>query len=776
MKDLAALVEVVRDCYHRGIDFLLSQVSDTPGWGTDPSENSDPWTTSQVLFSIASQRSIPSWLTQRTVSWLEDVQNVDGSWGSIAYGRQGDTPATAWATIALLQCAGHGSMAAQKGLKWLSSHFCQGWTTLPATDRQPFQVCHFYSTAQALRALVRGKRHNLNSMCIQEGLTLLRRGHEKEKGWGFQPDSPSDPTFTAYVLHALHDIRSIWGIKVSSSLIDESTEWLISVQNENGSWSEWHGLENSPEAAGYVIFCLLCSGVKTAFESVTKAVEWLIEVQNVDGGWQFDPTTDECSNNWVTHTALLGLKAFWLSYADKAARPDSKGSSEVRASRAPLPSAIEMSEVPIDFFDALQSIRQPDKTIPSLPIGSKPSVDLGNLYSLQIRSEWIRLPSSRPLDHTMYKALDKYVGDKLPVQDIEKVINRSGLIEVYGVYPEHFESLARYIGFSRFERLDYVQKPTEKKLNYVRPAFYRVSRAETPEIIGVSVVPGCDYVFHYATMIRHFVLNLTKDAQKRIAIFRYPLAEKRIASWSGLESNLVTKGDRVVIGYVSFADEVFRNRKDFEYLGSVITDFYESSRFRLPDGTVVNLLGVKFCFWGSISEVLAMQLCSLGCAEIIYVGKLGALSKPEDVYFRIFCPSHFVLLHHDQVVYKVAPPQNHLLRTFPALDSGCHVSVPTVLEEDYVQSQVARGLRAQSVDNEIAQIAHGVTLYNAQSTQPVSFTAIHFATDYIRQPDERDLQTDFDLGNDKTEDARLRKATMVQGIIERYLIPYFIGS
>jgi hypothetical protein len=46
------------------------------------------------------------------------------------------------------------------------------------------------------------------------------------------------------------------------------------------------------------------------------------------------------------------------------------------------------------------------------------------------------------------------------------------------------------------------------------------------------------------------------------------------------------------------------------------------------------------------------------------------------------------------------------------------------------------------------------------------------ATDYIRHEDERSLTTAFDLGNDKTADARGQKESMIHRIANDILFPY----
>lgn len=765
-------LDAVAEAYHRGLDFILGQVQEgSPGWGQSPGTSPDPWTTSQLVIELRSQTAVPTSLIERSVGWLEDCQNLDGSWGSSAYGRQGDTPATALATICLLDYFGQESIAAQKGLKWLRDTYNGGWTTLPTTEKQPYQSCHLYSSAQALRALSRGPRHHIASLCVQEGLIQLRRARCPRKGWGFQADSPSDATFTAYVLHALYDVNRIWGLEIPISDVEESLAWLMAVQNDDGSWAEWHGVQRSPEAAAYSIYSIVVSGLVLPGDALLRASEWLLQVQRPDGGWSLDAEHPAEASNWVTYTVLFGLKAFWLHEALGLSNPRT-GLSDRRSASGSILSAINLDgrELPESAIAIGEDGPFRGDFLPSYV---DEAFDVPTLYSVHAAQQWRHVPVSRPLDHTMYRAIDAYVDDKIPATVINNVLERGGWIEVHGVYPTHLAALGATLGLHNIREADGDRKPTTKRFNRIRPGFFLADRAGRGPVLVCATIPGIDYFHHYASMLRHYALSLTSRAEESIHLIRYPSAERSLPSWTGLGQTLVKPGDRVVIGYVEALENQLSGRDGIELLGQESTQFYESTRFRLRNGSVINLLGVRFCFWGSICHHIAYRICSLGCSELLYLGKLGALTGPEDIYQRIFCPSHFILLDHDQVVYVTTSPKNGLLGRYPALDSGCHVSVPTVLEEDYAQRRIAMDRRANSIDNEISQVARAVFLYNSGSQGgAVAFSALHLATDYIRHPDERDLEVPFDLGNDKSDRAREKKALVLHRIIDEYLIPY----
>jgi hypothetical protein len=166
----------------------------------------------------------------------------------------------------------------------------------------------------------------------------------------------------------------------------------------------------------------------------------------------------------------------------------------------------------------------------------------------------------------------------------------------------------------------------------------------------------------------------------------------------------------------------------------------------------------------------------LGAHEVIYAAKLGALTGPHDLYQRIFCPSTFVIMNHDRIVFRPPSPPNGVLTKNPKLDSGCHVSIPTVLEEDYSQREVTMQLKATSIDNEISQMARAISAYNNSALVPVKFSAVHLATDYVRTPDDKAVQTLHDLKRNRSPEALVAKAAIIKRIVEEVIISYWLDQ
>nr|WP_163017124.1 prenyltransferase/squalene oxidase repeat-containing protein [Streptomyces chartreusis] len=524
------------------------------------------------------------------------------------------------------------------------------------------------------------------------------------------------------------DIELLWHLRIDQNAKQEALDWLAAEQQQDGCWRDWHGVESSPEATAYAAY-ILKRGHAVHLANIDKALEALITLQRVDGLWSMSPD-EVIPSNWVTFTALLALREF--------APTRLRGSVTQPATKA------------IDIHSTLPQ----------------------RLYDVAIRTPLDAIPHTRPIDHTMYRALDSYVSRKIPVRLVEEALANDMRVEVHGIYPPHFRTLARQWGYTDFKRIRFRRVRSGKHFNSIRPWFFRATRPDGEPIIAASVVPGADYVLQYASMVRHVALMATTQGERLLDNFRYPYAESQIADWTALDDKLVEPGNRVLLGHV---DEV----RDCLVESSATltdwqeTDYYGASKCRLPDGSYLTLLGVKFSYWGSISHNLCHRLCNLGAREILYIAKLGALTSPDDIYARIFCPSRFWILQHDRLIYEVPQVCNHFLSKFPDYDTGGNISVPTVLEEDYHQRKIATDLQASSIDNEISQMAWAVALANASNGTDVSFSSLHFATDYVRQPGEKILSTSFDLARNRQKGAVSAKSKMINEITYQALMPYF---
>jgi len=660
-------------------------------------------------------------IADRAEAYLECHQAPSGAWHLFDQDQEVALAATTWAVLALERSGALiAQAAAQRGRRWIK-------TTIENANSQSLSE---FGRAFALAALTPKDNLTLSSEQITAILGLLdnlARSQHANGRW-VRPKfyGSIDPALTARVLLSLH--RADRFIAPTPPRLNEAIQSLFEDQRTDGFWSDGPSIDANVLATSTAILALL--DYDATHEGLVRGISWIIETQEQNGGWQNDPKGNGRTSLEATALAMLALDKF-----------------------AYLPT-------------------NPENVVPQVNIDVRnETLSRQSIYDLSFCETWHGLPQTRPLDHTMYQALDRYTEEKLPGPQIEDTILSGGSIEVHGIYPAHFSALTEERGLTSISLVDFDRKPATKKFNWVRPKFFHARRNQTP-ILAVAVIPGRDYFFHYATIVRHYIHKLTENPSEFLSLYRYPVAERRLSSWTELNHRFVHRGDRVILGYVEEIANLINGANIAEQIGYDENDFYGSYRYRLPDGSTLNLLGVKYSFWGSISASLVESICHGGATEIIYLAKLGTLSSPEHIYSRIFAPQDFYLVHHDTLISRVESPPNRILEWNPKLSTGAHVSVPTVLEEDYKMRRIVTEFGAQSIDNEISQMAEAVAIHNSVHRTAVTFSAIHFATDYIRSESERTLKTTFDLGNDKIGSARTNKSRMICRIAEDVLFPY----
>ena len=330
-------------------------------------------------------------------------------------------------------------------------------------------------------------------------------------------------------------------------------------------------------------------------------------------------------------------------------------------------------------------------------------------------------------------SLDTYVAQRVPAALLDEALADGRLIEVHGVYPDHLPRLQ-----ARLVHQGHVFAPT-KTYNVTRPKVFAGPGGRAAPLL-VAVPPGRDYVLHNASLLRHHVVRRGHPPEA-VSVVRYPVAEAAVAAWTGL-AGFVEPGDRVLMGYVAELLPLLLHGGRAELVERRDNACYGARRLRLADGGTLCLLGVRFSFWGCIAGRLAAACQALGADEIVYAGKLGTLTTPADVYSRLFLPSTYFDLRYSssgqqdssRLLSRAAAPPNRLLELADELDSGLHLSVGTVLEEDVAQRTVADSYAVASIDNEIAQMARA--LAEGAGGHRTAFSALHFATDYLRRPGE----------------------------------------
>jgi hypothetical protein len=388
------------------------------------------------------------------------------------------------------------------------------------------------------------------------------------------------------------------------------------------------------------------------------------------------------------------------------------------------------------------------------------------IYSVSQKQDFVEVNSCRPYDHTMSNSIDKYVSQKLPHALIKKHIFKSGRIEIHGIHPMALLEVSKFLGYKIIKNIKFTHNSSTKKFNFQRPTFSIAVNKKNEHILLITTIPGRDYILHYGSLVRHYLNTLTNNHKDILSLFRYPFTERSIHYWTKLDNSLIQSDDIVIVGYVAELYVFFKKNTSWKIESKIENEFYHSLRITTDRGSKINLLGVKYTFWGDISAKLVYQILKLGAKEIIYCGKLGALTSPSDLYKRIFSPSKYVIMYHDKLIGKIDSLQHPMHNLFPQIDSGYHVSVPTVLEEDYIQREIISELKINSIDNEISQMAFAVSRFNKEYCKDIKFIALHFATDYIRNNNERAEKTNFDLSNNRSKIAQQNKMEMIGKIGE----------
>ena len=73
------------------------------------------------------------------------------------------------------------------------------------------------------------------------------------------------------------------------------------------------------------------------------------------------------------------------------------------------------------------------------------------------------------------------------------------------------------------------------------------------------------------------------------------------------------------------------------------------------------------------------------------------------------------------------------------------------------------------IDNEISQIANTIDNFNKLNSINISYTSLHFATDYLKSRKELDKQVELNLSNNRCELAKSCKEVVTKKIISLLL-------
>lgn len=369
-------------------------------------------------------------------------------------------------------------------------------------------------------------------------------------------------------------------------------------------------------------------------------------------------------------------------------------------------------------------------------------------------------------EHTMATSLTDYVNSKLPaaLADYLPYIRR---FEVHGIYPDL--NIISKLDLN-FHIIEVIAGSTAKKYssNDVRPVFLLVER-DLEKFIVCCTTPGTDLILHYASMVAHLI---RKHPHITLSVAHYPLAERQIDIWTNLDSQVVHKGDVVLLGYGTFLKQQLDADIMFRRISTYSNKFYTSTRFLCTkNNQIVNCLEANYSYWGNLSNYMSNKICRLGAQEIIHAGKVGTLRSPKDVYTRVYLPSDFAVGRRHHAIQPVPHVNNSLAYNKEYL-SSTHISVSTTMEETFAQRDLLEKFGVDTIDIESSKIAQGISLYNHTAGEKVRFGSIHFASDYLRKREDLNSIPEVDLSTARsvaTQSMKRKILTDMYGVISRHI-------
>jgi uncharacterized protein YyaL (SSP411 family) len=138
----------------------------------------------------------------------------------------------------------------------------------------------------------------------------VSEGYHLFYGW-----LPSYPETTGYIIETLFDYFHFTGDESARSRAIKMTDWLVSIQNDNGSISDSYFKRKMVFDTGQVIFglvrCYKETGIEQYLVSANNAGEWLVREQDDDGAWRRH-AVDEIPHTYYSRVAWSLLKLHQL--------------------------------------------------------------------------------------------------------------------------------------------------------------------------------------------------------------------------------------------------------------------------------------------------------------------------------------------------------------------------------------------------------------------------------------------------------------------------------
>lgn len=240
-------------------------------------------------------------IMQKGIEWLWSARSKDFGWG-MAAGR----------SIHLSGCSETMFGMLKAGVDPESSQFKQSLSFVKNELQKSPDVSHLRSeqikSARALTwsLIMLGEIGDpVESPLIQSLLKELKRVYVKDEGWSAEVGGTANVYDTALVIWGL----SKWREKCRE-IIEESMEWLIEAQNEDGGW----GFEKCDEKSNpscTSIAAIVSLELRGKSKETENAVKWLISNQGEEGGWEivFEPLAIHRGERWIHYSTPYAVRA-----------------------------------------------------------------------------------------------------------------------------------------------------------------------------------------------------------------------------------------------------------------------------------------------------------------------------------------------------------------------------------------------------------------------------------------------------------------------------------
>ena len=294
----------------KSVAWLQALQNPDGGWGEQAGDPSWPWTTAEALDLLLSLDYPEQERLDRAVTYLLRTQNADGGWGDIS-STDSITNATSWVLLSLSRARRKAEpteripLSIERAARWL----IQSQRDDGSWGLRPGEAASTYSTVYALRSLAESGRFEPT---ISRGLTWLRSGVNGDGGWGTTVTSKSEPAITAHVALLFLDLKA----ESADSIASRAADFLLNCPRNAAGWSPTEERITSGTrkyvfhyfATPFVLRLLLLTD-KAPPEVILPAVRSVRAMQEPTGGWRHPefpgPTV------WATNNAVTFLHGWW---------------------------------------------------------------------------------------------------------------------------------------------------------------------------------------------------------------------------------------------------------------------------------------------------------------------------------------------------------------------------------------------------------------------------------------------------------------------------------